>query len=96
MAAISRSNTSAKSSSEVFDGPADAAGAGMDGAAGTVDGFELVVALGAGFTGAVFQSHLIHLSRRGMRAARGSSPEFILQTLDFRTIEVINVRIVIH
>jgi hypothetical protein len=52
----------------------------MDGAAGAVDGFELVAVWGAGFTGGCFPKSS---STSGMRAARGLSPEFSIANVGF-------------
>jgi hypothetical protein len=97
MAAISRSNTSAKSSSEGFDGPADAAGGGTGGAVEAVDGFELVVVWAAGLTGGRFpKASSTSIGKRNARRVWDHPRSLALQTLDFRTIEVINVGIIVY
>lgn len=97
MAAISRSNTSAKSSSEVFDGPADAAGGGTGGAAEVVGGFELVVVWGVGLTGGCFpKASSTSIGKRNACRVWDHPRSLVLQTLDFRTIKVINVGIIIY
>ena len=97
MAAISRSNTSAKSSSEVFDDPADAAGGGTGWAGEAVGGFELVVACGVGLTGGCFpKASSTSIGKRNARRVWDHPRGLVLQTLDFRTIKVINVGIIIY
>ena len=83
MAAISRSNTSAKSSSEVFDDPADAAGGGTGWTGEAVGGFELVVACGVGLTGGCFpKASSTSIGKRNAPCV-GSSAEFSTADVGF-------------
>ncbi len=70
----------------------------MDGvAAGPVDGSELVVVWGAGFAGGCFpKASSTSIGKRKCAPRVDHLRSLVLQTLDFRTIEVINVRIVVH